>query len=154
MLNATDVPLGVVAARRAVVLVLKEKAEVVATDGLVFHSEALAIEAPSVVRLHRFVKVPFRARAPLTRRAVFARDEWRCQYCGRGAENLDHVLPRSRGGEHVWENVVAACRRCNAKKENRLPEEAGLRLARRPFAPADGFRLTLGRLEPAWEPYL
>ena len=154
MLNATDVPLGVVAARRAVVLVLKEKAEVVATDGLVFRSEALAIEAPSVVRLHRFVKVPFRARAPLTRRAVFARDEWRCQYCGRGAENLDHVLPRSRGGEHVWENVVAACRRCNAKKENRLPEEAGLRLARRPFAPADGFRLTLGRLEPAWEPYL
>ena len=154
MLNATDVPLGVVAARRAVVLVLKEKAEVVATDGLVFRSEALAIEAPSVVRLHRFVRVPFRARAPLTRRAVFARDEWRCQYCGRGAENLDHVLPRSRGGEHVWENVVAACRRCNAKKENRLPEEAGLRLARRPFAPADGFRLTLGRLEPAWEPYL
>lgn len=154
MLNATDVPLGVVAARRAVVLVLKEKAEVVATDGLIFHSETLAIEAPSVVRLHRFVKVPFRARAPLTRRAVFARDDWRCQYCGAGAENLDHVLPRSRGGEHVWENVVAACRRCNAKKENRLPDEAGLRLARRPFAPADGFRLTLGHLEPGWEPYL
>jgi 5-methylcytosine-specific restriction endonuclease McrA len=154
VLNATDVPLGVVAARRAVVLVLKEKAEVVATDGLVFHSEAISIEAPSVVRLHRFVHVPFRARAPLTRRAVFARDDWRCQYCGRAAENLDHVLPRSRGGEHVWENVVAACRRCNAKKENRLPEESGLRLARRPFAPADGFRLTLGRLEPAWEPYL
>jgi 5-methylcytosine-specific restriction endonuclease McrA len=154
VLNATDVPLGVVAARRAVVLVLKEKAEVVSTDGMIFHSESFAIEAPSVVRLHRFVKVPFRARAPLTRRAVFARDEWRCQYCGASAENLDHVLPRSRGGEHAWENVVAACRRCNAKKENRLPDEAGLRLARRPFAPADGFRLTLGRLEPGWEPYL
>jgi 5-methylcytosine-specific restriction endonuclease McrA len=154
VLNATDAPLAVVAARRAVVLVLKEKAEVVVSNGLVFRSERLEVEAPSVVRLRRFVKVPFRARAPLTRRAVFARDEWTCQYCGAAAENLDHVIPRSRGGAHVWENVVASCRRCNAKKENRLPQEVGLHLLRRPHAPADGFRLTLGQLEPAWEPYL
>ena len=154
VLNATDAPLAVVPARRAVVLVLKEKAEVVMSNGLIFRSERLEIEAPSVVRLHRFVKVPFRPRAPLTRRAVFARDAWKCQYCGAGAENLDHVIPRSRGGEHVWENVVASCRRCNAKKENRLPEDVGLHLARRPFAPSDGFRLTLGRLEPGWEFYL
>jgi len=64
------------------------------------------------------------------------------------------VIPRSRGGTHTWENVVAACRRCNAKKENRTPQEAGFHLARRPFAPTDGFRLTLGRLEPGWEDYL
>ena len=70
------------------------------------------------------------------------------------AENLDHVIPRSRGGEHIWENVVAACRRCNAKKENHLLSEAGMRLARQPFAPADGFRLSLGRPESDWEPYL
>jgi len=136
------------------VLVLKEKAEVVASNGMIFHSERLAIEAPSVVRLRYFVRVPYRAQAPLTRRAVFARDDWICQYCGAPAENLDHVVPRSRGGEHSWENVVASCRRCNSKKENRLAEEAGLRLARRPFAPPDGFRLSLGRLEPEWEPYL
>ena len=135
-------------------LVLKEKAEVVASNGMIFHSERLAIEAPSVVRLRYFVRVPYRAQAPLTRRAVFARDDWICQYCGAPAENLDHVVPRSRGGEHSWENVVASCRRCNSKKENRLAEEAGLRLARRPFAPPDGFRLSLGRLEPEWEPYL
>jgi len=154
VLNATHQPLAVVPVRRAVLLVLKDKAEVVVPDHQVFRSERLAIEAPSVVRLRYFVKVPYRARAPLTRRAVFARDGWRCQYCGAQAENLDHVIPRSRGGLHVWENVVASCRRCNARKENRLPHEAGLRLARQPFAPADGFRLSLGRVEPAWEPFL
>ncbi len=154
VLNASDAPLAVVSARRAVVLVLKEKAEVVASNGLIFRSERLQLEAPSVVRLRRFVKVPFRARAPLTRRAVFARDHWSCQYCAAAAENLDHVIPRSRGGEHVWENVVAACRRCNARKGNHLLAEAGMRLARLPFAPADGFRLSLGNPEFEWEPFL
>jgi 5-methylcytosine-specific restriction endonuclease McrA len=154
VLNASDAPLAVVSARRAVVLVIKEKAEVVASNGLIFRSERLQLEAPSVVRLRRFVKVPFRARAPLTRRAVFARDHWSCQYCAAAAENLDHVIPRSRGGEHVWENVVAACRRCNARKGNHLVTEAGMRLARLPFAPADGFRLSLGNPESEWEPFL
>ena len=154
VLNATELPLAVVPARRAVVLVLKEKAEVVQSNGAIFHSERIALEAPSVVRLRHFVHVPFRAHAPLTRRAVFARDGWACQYCGSAAENLDHVLPRSRGGLHVWENVVAACRRCNAKKMDRTPQEAGFHLHRQPFAPSDGFRLTLGQVEPGWEPYL
>ena len=154
VLNASYQPLAVVGARRAVVLVLKEKAEVLEANGQVFRSEHLTIPAPSVVRLNYFVHVPFRARAALTRRAVFARDEHRCQYCGSAAENLDHVVPRSRGGEHIWENVVAACRRCNSRKENRLPHEAGLPLRRRPYAPKDAFRLQIGRLEPEWEGYL
>lgn len=154
VLNVSDAPLAVVAARRAVVLVLKDKAEVVMSNGAIFRSEHVCIEAPSVVRLRRYVRVPYRPHAPLTRRAVFARDGWRCQYCGGGAENLDHVVPRSRGGVHAWENVVAACRRCNAKKMDRTPREAGFRLARQPFAPTDGLRLTLGRLEPGWEEYL
>lgn len=154
VLNATYEPLAVVAARRAVVLVLKDKARVVESDGMLFRSEHLCLEAPSVVRLNYFVRVPYRARASLTRRAVFARDEWTCQYCGRAAENVDHVVPRSRGGEHIWENVVAACRRCNARKENRLPREAGLALRREPYAPKDGLRLSIGRLEPEWEAYL
>jgi 5-methylcytosine-specific restriction endonuclease McrA len=154
VLNATHRPLAVVSARRAVVLVLKDKAEVIVSNGMVFRSERVAVEAPSVVRLRYFVKVPFRAQAPLTRRAVFARDQWTCQYCGAVAENLDHVVPRSKGGLHTWENVVAACRRCNSRKENRTPREAGLRLARHPFAPPDGFRLSIGHLEPEWEPFL
>jgi 5-methylcytosine-specific restriction endonuclease McrA len=154
VLNATHQPLAVVPARRAVVLVLKEKADVLASNGIVFRSERVFMAAPSVVRLRYFVKVPYRAHASLTRRAVFARDAWSCQYCGRPAENLDHVIPRSRGGRHSWENVVASCRRCNSRKENRLAHEVGLRLSRRPIAPSDGFRLSLGRLDPEWEPYL
>lgn len=154
VLNGTNQPLAVVPARRAVVLVLKEKAEVVRSDGMIFRSERIRMVAPSVVRLRYFVKVPFRAQAALTRRAVFARDHWSCQYCGSAAENVDHVIPRSKGGEHAWNNVVAACRRCNSRKENRLPTEAGLKLARKPFVPRDGFRLSLGRPEPDWEPFL
>ncbi len=154
VLNVTDAPLAVVPARRAVVMVLKEKAEVVLSNGMVFRSERLALDAPSIVRLRNYVRIPYRAHAPLTRRAVFARDAWTCQYCGGTAENLDHVVPKSRGGLHVWENVVAACRRCNAKKEDRTPTEAGFRLSRQPFAPSDGFHLTLGRPEPGWETYL
>jgi 5-methylcytosine-specific restriction endonuclease McrA len=154
VLNATFEPLAVVTARRAVVLVLKDKAEILESNGMVFRSEKLSVPAPSVVRLQYFVKVPYRARASLTRRAVFARDGWICQYCGKTAENVDHVIPRSRGGSHSWENVVASCRRCNAKKENHLHQEVGLKLRRHPYAPRDGLRLSLGRLEPEWEPYL
>jgi 5-methylcytosine-specific restriction endonuclease McrA len=154
VLNATEQPLAVVPARRAVVLVLKQKADIVASNGIVFHSERMEMPAPCVVRLRYFVKVPYRAQAALTRRAVFARDGWVCQYCGLTAENVDHVIPKSRGGEHVWENVVAACRRCNSRKENRFPEEVGLRLLREPYAPRDGLRLSLGRLEPEWEAFL
>src|ERR1700693_243782 len=135
VLNVTDAPLAVVPPRGPFVMVLKDKAEVVASNGLVFHSERLVMEAPSIVRLRRFVRLPYRAHAPLTRRAVFARDSWSCQYCGGAAEALDHVVPRSRGGLHSWDNVVAACRRCNAKKEDRTPSEAGFRLLRQPFAP-------------------
>ena len=133
---------------------LKDKAEVLVTNGQRFRAERIELDAPSVLRLRHFVRIPYRATAPLTRRAVFARDDWRCQYCGAAAENLDHVIPKSRGGTHTWDNVVAACRRCNSKKENRSFQDAGLRLARLPVAPADGFRLSLGRLEPEWEPFL
>ena len=154
VLNATEQPLAVVPARRAVVLVLKEKADVVRNNGMIFRSEHLTIEAPSVVRLRYFVHVPLRAHTALTRRGVFARDAWTCQYCGRAAENVDHVLPRSRGGEHTWENVVAACRSCNSRKEDRTPDEAGMDLLRSPFIPSDGFKLSLGRLESGWEDYL
>jgi 5-methylcytosine-specific restriction endonuclease McrA len=154
VLNATSQPLAVVPARRAVVLVLKEKADTVHSNGVLFRSERIEMPAPSVVRLRYFVNVPYRAQAALTRRAVFARDGWICQYCGNAAENVDHVIPKSRGGLHAWDNVVAACRRCNSKKENRMPDEVGLKLLHAPFVPKDGLRLSLGRLEPEWEAYL
>ena len=156
VLNATYEPLCVVPVRRAVVLVLKEKAEVLHAGDRLLHSEHRAMPVPSVIRLTYFVKVPFRARAALNRRAVFARDDHRCQYCGAAAENIDHVVPRSRGGQHVWENVVAACRPCNSRKEDRSVHEAGLVLRRRPTAPKEltWIVVAVGHVHPQWEPYL
>ena len=156
LLNASFEPLCVVSIRRAVVLVLKEKAEVVERNGAELHSERAVVPVPSVIRLVHFVRVPHRNRVPLSRRAVFARDGHRCQYCNRTAENIDHVVPRSRGGPHAWENVVASCRSCNSRKEDRHPAEAGLRLHHPPRAPHSSLWLvaTAGSLDPAWEAYL
>jgi 5-methylcytosine-specific restriction endonuclease McrA len=156
LLNASFEPLCVVSVRRAVVLVLKDKAEIVARNGAELHSERTVMAVPSVIRLVHFVRVPYRNRVPLSRRAVFARDGHRCQYCSHAAENIDHVVPRSRGGEHAWENVVASCRSCNARKEDRTLAEAGLRLRRNPVAPHTSLWLvaTAGSLDPAWEPFL
>jgi 5-methylcytosine-specific restriction endonuclease McrA len=156
LLNASFEPLCVVPMRRAVVLVLKEKAEIVSRNGGELRSERAVVPIPSVIRLIHFVRVPFRSRVPLSRRAVFARDRHRCQYCNRGAENIDHVVPRSRGGEHTWENVVASCRACNARKEDRLLSECGLHLRRHPVAPHTNLWVvaTAGAIDPAWTPYL
>jgi 5-methylcytosine-specific restriction endonuclease McrA len=135
VLNATFEPLGIVSSRRAVLLVLDTKAELVHTTERVFRAEHLSVPEPSVVRLVRYVQIPRHYRVAVNRRTVFARDGSRCQYCGSAAENLDHVIPRSKGGPHTWENVVAACRRCNTRKEDRLPHEAGMVLRSTPTAP-------------------
>ena len=113
VLNASYEPLGVVSMRRALVLVLDKKAVSLEDSGVLMHSATSAISAPSVVRLTRFVRVPFRGPVPLTRRALFARDGGRCVYCGAVATSVDHVVPRSRGGQHRWDNVVdrkSSCR--------------------------------------------
>lgn len=156
VLNATFEPLCVVATRRALVLVLTDKAELVSAGEGIFRSERSAFPEPSVVRLAYFVRVPYQARVALNRRAVFARDDYRCQYCGADAENLDHVVPRSRGGTHSWDNVVAACRPCNARKEDRLLHETTLTLRRAPAVPRErGWALaaTCGS-RPDWAPFL
>jgi len=156
VLNATYEPLCVVSSRRALMLILDEKAELVhATDGL-FRAARASFPEPSVVRLWHFVKVPYQARISLNRRAVFARDDHRCQYCGASAENIDHVVPRSRGGMHVWDNVVASCRPCNTRKRDRLLEESGLRLRRLPVPPRTRTWILVasGSIRSDWEPYL
>ncbi len=155
VLNASFEALCVVTSRRALMLILAEKAELVhATEGL-FRSARACFPEPSVVRLAHYVKVPYQTRVALNRRAVFARDGHRCQYCGADAENIDHVVPRSRGGTHTWDNVVAACRACNARKEDRLLSEVGLTLRRPPYQPRERiWLLANGAIRPDWEPYL
>lgn len=156
VLNATFEPIGVVTARRAIVLALAEKVDVLADSGDRIASERITMAVPSVVRLRYFVKVPYQRQAPLTRRAVFARDSGRCQYCGRTAESIDHIHPRSRGGRHEWTNVVACCRRCNTVKGDKLLDETSLRLRSRPIAPGGHTWVTAAvtQIPPSWNPYL
>ena len=156
LLNATFEPLCVVSPRRAVVLLLKHKAEMIEASADAFHSERAAIAVPSVIRLLHYVRVPYRSSVPLSRRAIFARDHSKCQYCGRAAENIDHVVPKSRGGRHAWDNVVASCRPCNARKEDRLLSECDLALRHRPVAPKATLWVVahVQTIDPAWRDYL
>lgn len=156
VLNATYEPLGVVTSRRAVVLVLSERAVSVEIGEELLHSERRVVAVPTVVRLTRFVRVPYRASVPLTRRAVFARDGGRCVYCNAPATSLDHVVPKSRGGQHVWENVVSACGRCNHAKADRAISDLGWRLRRTPGAPSGMHWRVVGsgRVDPGWHRYL
>lgn len=156
ILNATYEPLCVVPTRRALVLVLSGKADLLGTTGRRFHSERSSFAEPSVVRLSYYVKVPYQARTGLNRRAVFARDGHRCQYCGAAAENIDHVVPRSKGGTHTWENVVASCRPCNMRKEDHLLADTALTLGRPPAPPRPGTWALVanGFMHPDWVQYL
>lgn len=139
VLNATFEPLSLVSVRRAVVLLLREKAELVETTERMLHSSSRALPEPLVIRLTRYVRLPHRS-VPPTRTAIMLRDAYTCQYCnetpGRHELTVDHVVPRSRGGSHTWDNLVTACQACNHKKGNHLPEETGMTLRRRPFEPS------------------
>ena len=136
VLNQNYEPLNVCNARRAFVLLDRGKAEVLEHNHGFLHAVTLTIPLPSVIRLVYLIHRP-RPQLRLSRKEVFARDQWACQYCGAQAKELtlDHVMPRNRGGPHAWENVVAACKGCNHKKRNRTPEEAHMRLFRRPYRP-------------------
>ena len=159
VLNASYEPLNVCTVRRALVLILKEKAEVLEQGDGVLRSETMRLDRPEVIRLISFVRVPRDIhRRRITRKAVLARDGWTCQYCGahRPSLTVDHVIPRSRGGESVWENIVASCAPCNRRKGNRLPQEIRMHPRRnpRPPGPTVFIRIAAPRTPAAWEPYL
>jgi 5-methylcytosine-specific restriction endonuclease McrA len=144
VLNASYKPLSTVSLRRAVVLVMQDKAVVEqAHPGLRIRAAAVDVPMPQVIRLARYVRVPFRQRAPWSRRGVLVRDQHRCAYCGRRATTVDHVLPRSHGGRDSWLNTVAACAADNHRKADRTPEQAGMRLLTRPFEPTPAAALLL-----------
>ena len=138
VLNATYEPINVCTVRRAVVLLLKEKAEVLEHGDWELRSATRSVTRPVVIRLVSYVRVPRDThRRKITRRAVFARDDWTCQYCGaRSNLTVDHVIPRSKGGASSWDNIVASCAPCNLRKGNALPRQAGMRLQRQPKTPS------------------
>jgi 5-methylcytosine-specific restriction endonuclease McrA len=158
VLNASYEPLNVCTVRRAHVLVYKGKAEVVERLEQPLRSATRTFTWPHVIRLIQYVRVPRAVQRKISRRALFARDGWECAYCGSasGRLTLDHVVPRSRGGESTWENVVTACAPCNHKKGDRTLEESGLTLRRlpRPPQPVLFIKLAAPRLPSGWKPYL
>jgi 5-methylcytosine-specific restriction endonuclease McrA len=156
VLNATYEPLCVVSPRRAAVLVLDEKADVVHDTGAALRSEHREVPIPSVVRLRQFVKVPYQRRSAMSRKAVFARDNHRCQYCDAPADSIDHVIPKSKGGLHTWDNVVAACRPCNLGKRDRYLEDTSMRLRKPPAPPRElsWVMVAMPRVPDLWKPYL
>jgi 5-methylcytosine-specific restriction endonuclease McrA len=137
VLNATYEPINVCTVRRATVLLLKHKAEVIEHASWALRSEHTTLPRPMVIRLVSYVRVPRDAhRRKITRRAVFARDGWTCQYCGARANlTVDHVIPRSKGGSSEWDNIVASCAPCNRRKGDLLPEKANMIPKRPPRAP-------------------
>ena len=161
VLNASYEPINICAARRAIVLVLKGLAHPEEMSAQTLHAARRQFPVPSVIRLLEYRRIPHQNRA-LSRKNILMRDRYVCQYCGRGGQSatltLDHVIPRSRGGESSWDNLVACCKKCNHKKGNRTPEESNMHLLRRPR----GFSLHvnrqimryLGRADLTWRKYL
>jgi 5-methylcytosine-specific restriction endonuclease McrA len=161
VLNASFEPINVCTARRAVVLVLKGVALAEESSSTWLHSSRFSMPTPSVIRLRDYIHIPFE-RKSLSRKNILLRDHNTCQYCARAFApqelTLDHIVPRSRGGDSTWDNLVASCRSCNNRKGDRSPEDAGLRLLKRPQA----YNLHvnrqiiryLGRSDEAWRKYL
>src|SRR3954447_17951104 len=137
VLNATFEPINVCTVRRATVLLLKQKAEVLERGDAELHWATGALPRPHVIRLISYVRVPRDPhRRKITRRAVFARDGWACQYCGaRTTLTVDHVILRSKGGTSTWENIVASCAPCNRRKGDQLPKHANMHPRKAPRVP-------------------
>ena len=133
VLNASYEPLNITTWRRAVVLLIKDKAEQVEHNGKCVYA---GFPLPTVIRLRHYVQIPYKE-IPFTRRNILHRDSYSCQYCTYTGDELtlDHIIPRSRGGGDSWENIVAACVRCNVRKGSRTPKEANMPLRHQPRRP-------------------
>ena len=161
LLNITYEPLKIINWKKAITLLFLGKVEVVEEYNREIHSVSFTIKLPSVIRLLKLVKRPERP-VRFSRQNIYLRDNYKCQYCGEQfpTEELtyDHVLPRSKGGRTEWENIVTCCIDCNKKKGGRTPEEAGMKLIRRPVRPKwiPALRITIGirSIPDSWRDYL
>ena len=157
VLNLNYVPVNVCSVRRAIVMVDKGKAELLEQHEGSLHTVSGEVEAPAIIRLVYLVKRPFLPRK-LSKKEVFLRDRFTCQYCGKKAQDLtlDHVIPRRQHGPHTWENVVAACNRCNLRKAGHTPAEAKMKLRTVPRVPDPNPYLILQNrtILEVWKPYI
>ena len=157
VLNLNYVPINVCTVRRAVVLVVKGKAELLENHRGQLRTVNRIFDAPSIIRLGYLVKRPYLPRK-LSKKEVFLRDRYTCQYCAKKSPDLtlDHVVPRRQHGPHTWDNVVTACTRCNLRKAGRTPAEAKMKLVKMPKAPDPNPYLILQNrvILDEWRPYL
>lgn len=161
VLNSTYEPIHICNVRRAVVLIFKGVAVMQEASHFTLRSVSSVLAAPSVIRLVHFVHIPFKKR-PASKNNILIRDRYVCQYCGKPLKSqeitLDHILPKSRGGETIWENLATCCTRCNVKKGSQLPEEAGLTLLKDPRKGSTFHFIHLlrhyGSVDEKWKKYL
>ncbi len=157
ILNQDYSPLTICSVQKAFILVYLNKAELVAdAGGYLLRSVTATYQMPSIIRLFKYVNLPYKG-VVLSRQNIFKRDNGCCQYCFAAEDlTLDHVIPKSRGGKSTWDNLVTACKRCNSKKGDFTPQEAGMLLGQSPFKPS--FVVFLrdfsGNIEETWKPYL
>ena len=158
LLNATYEPLSVLSLRRAAKLLLKERAEPVAAESVPLVGPERTLSIPTVLRLKFYVNVPRRNPPAWTRRGLLARDSYTCAYCGRPCTSseatVDHILPVSRGGRSSWGNTVTACFRCNQRKADRTPHEAGMKLLIEPKLPRTRYLTVRGEIPTAWKVWI
>lgn len=157
VLNAGYEPLAVVTFRRALVMVMADKATIVLQDDdSPVRSSHGQLPRPTVIVLKRYVRRPYRDMLHVTRRGVLRRDAFICAYCGKSANTIDHVIPRSRGGKNTWENLVAACLLCNSRKADKMLSQLGWQLRTTPHRPRMGGHLVSGlqHIDAAWDEFL
>ena len=157
ILNSTFQPLSVASAKRSISLLLAKKINVIKESKYEIRSENKIIKIPKVALLTYYVKAPYSRRVALNRSNIFIRDFYTCQYCGNNAESIDHVIPKSKGGEHEWSNVVACCKKCNLTKADKLLNQSILKLKKFPIKPEGNFwiKTIIGsNPDPEWNEYL
>ncbi len=158
ILNQNYEPMSVCNVKKAIILLYLGKAELIDTyTGKQLHSVSLTMPFPSIVRLGVYIQIPYK-KIILSRKNILRRDGHRCQYCTRTDLTLtvDHLIPKSRMGEDSWENLVSACVECNNRKGDRTPEEARMKLIRKPMRPnhVTFIRHFVGTIDDTWKPYL
>ena len=157
ILNSTFQPLSVASAKRSISLLLAKKINVIKESKYEIRSENKIIKIPKVALLTYYVKAPYSRRVALNRSNIFIRDFYTCQYCGNNAESIDHIIPKSKGGEHEWSNVVACCKKCNLVKADKLLNQTILKLKSFPMKPQGNFwiKTIIGpNPDPEWKEYL
>lgn len=147
LLNVTSEAIRIISLQRAIVLVLQNKAEIIEASKSEIRSVSVSIPKPEVIRLKYYVKIPYRSRIPVSNRAVLARDNHKCGYCGIKATTVDHVVPRCKGGTHTWDNVIASCIKCNTKKGSKTLEALGWSISKKLESPPTKTWIIIGNAD-------